>query len=76
MDQQTNLNGTVIGNSSALPDVKFWEEYLLPLESQGGCALLGKTRFDKLGAVRGFLANRGISVWNGYGPMGGSLYCS
>jgi hypothetical protein len=53
------------GDGTGSPDVTFWEEYLLPLKPRRGCALLGRTAFDKLGAVRSFLTDRGIPVWDG-----------
>jgi hypothetical protein len=45
-------------NSEIPPDGGFWEDYLMPFMSSRGCALLGRTVFDKLVAVRKFLIDR------------------
>jgi hypothetical protein len=43
-----------------MPDREFWEEYLAGRRAAGGCALLGKTAFDKLEAVKGCLSEHGL----------------
>jgi hypothetical protein len=68
MEQDTAAD-RIMGNEANLPDTGFWEEYLIPFKSRRGCALLGKTEFDKLGAVRSFLAGRGIPAWDGRGAV-------
>jgi len=45
-----------------LPDDSFLREFITPpLPSKRGCAFLGKSNFDKLGAVKSFLAGYGIN---------------
>lgn len=51
------------------PSNDFLQEYLLPLPSQRGCALLGKTEFDKLGTVRCFLTEQEFNEWDGKSDM-------
>jgi hypothetical protein len=60
----------IMGDGGHPPDDAFWKEYLIPFKFYRGCALLGKTGFDKLGAVRSFLADSGFPAWDGRGEMG------
>jgi len=46
-------------------DNDFLEEFLLPFGSKRGCALLGKTEFNKLDMVKNFFMERRILEWNG-----------
>ena len=44
-----------------IPDKDFLREYVFsPLPSARGCAFLGSTDFDKLGAVKNFLLEQGV----------------
>jgi hypothetical protein len=45
----------------------FLTEYLIGFGSARGCALMGKTPFDKLEAVQTFLSERGFAKFNGKG---------
>jgi hypothetical protein len=42
----------------------FLEEYLMPFGSKRGCALLGKTDFNKLEVVKNFFVQHHITEWN------------
>jgi hypothetical protein len=48
-----------------MPGKDFWDEYLIPWMSTRGCALVGKTGFDKLKAVTDYLSGvpAGDSGW-------------
>jgi hypothetical protein len=52
-------------------DDGFWEEHLMPFGSSRGCALLGRTAFDKLSEVRKFLTDRKFTefVHTGFDPV-------
>jgi len=41
---------------------EFLEEYLVPFGSKRGCALLGKTKFDKLEIVKNFLEGQSFVI--------------
>jgi len=46
-------------------DIDFFLENLIPFGSKRGCALLGKTDFNKLESVKKFLIEQGFTEWNG-----------
>jgi hypothetical protein len=51
----------------------FLTEYLMGFGSARGCALLGKTDFDKLKVVRDFLSGQGLGEFDGKGEASGKF---
>jgi hypothetical protein len=59
--------GEISMKNGKIPDNDFLTEYLTGFGSTRGCALLGKTAFNKLEAVRNFLSERGFVELGGEG---------